>query len=248
MSTTHNRLEIYVDVFDEENQRALPLAELKPAEFVQAILEEFRHSQMEFLGDDADDYMLIRADNGSTLISNVPLDEQLEKGDRLVLQEKKLSLPADTHRPTRPLYFRELSTSRVFRIQWVPAFIGRPDPTQPHDDRLAVNLRFIETGLRVSRRHAQILEERGRFFIQSLSSNPTSVIRDRNANPIPVTSMPVALHPGDIVILDRSNIMLKVIIRDDSLRSAKDAGAGRDEESQSRFDSNNSPDKKEMSS
>ena len=222
MTTIHNRLEIYVDVFDERNQRALPLAELTPAEFIQAILEEFKHSKMEFLGDNADDYRLIRADNGSDLKPGIPLGEQLTTGDRVILEEKLSPLPEGTTRPFRPLYLRELSSNHVFRIQWAPALIGRPDPTQPHDDRLAVNLRHAETGLRVSRRHAQILEEQGRFFIQSLSSNPTSVLRDRNASPIQVTSKPLALLPGDIIILDRSNIMLKVILRRDTDPTVED--------------------------
>jgi len=216
-STTHNRLEVFVDVFDEQNQRALPLAELTPVEFIRAILEEFQHSKMEFLGDNPEDYVLVRTDNGEELSPDATLGEQLQNGDHLILKERLAPLPPGTKRPDAFLYLRELGGSHVYRIQWVPALIGRPDPTQPHDDWLAVNLRSAETGLRVSRRHAQITEKKGQFFIQSLSSNPTSVLRGRNTKPIPVPQTPMPLQAGDIIILDRSNIMLKVIFRDDAV-------------------------------
>jgi len=213
--STHNRLEVFVDVFHNQNQRALVLPDITVSEFIEAILQEFKQARMEFLGDDPAEYhLLVRGDDVASLKPDLPVKNQLKGGERLVLVERTSPLPPGARPVTKPLYLRELSTNHVFRIQWVPAIIGRPDPTHPDNARLAVNLRDFETGLRVSRRHAQILEKHGEFFIETLSHNPTTVQREGDPMPIPVGASPLSIQSGDLIILNRSNIMLKVIIRD----------------------------------
>ncbi len=214
MSTAPHRLQLFVDVFHEKNQRALVLPEIRPQAFIQAILQEFRQARMEFLGDDPDAYQLVRADDETPLNPEIPLGEQLQQDDHLILVERMAPLPPGAQRPSRALYLRELATNHVFRVQWVPAIIGRPDPSRPDDALLAVNLRHFETGLRVSRRHAQIFEQDETFYIKSLSQNPTSLVQGEDTKPIPVTSTPLPIHHGDLIILDRSNITLKVLFRD----------------------------------
>ena len=211
---THNRLEIFVDIFHKQNQRALVLPDITVSEFIEAILQEFKQARMEFLGDDPSEYLLVRVDDFSALEPDLPVKNQLKSGERLALVERTSPLPPGARPVTKPLYLRELSTNRVFRIQWVPAIIGRPDPTHPDNVRLAVDLRDFETGLRVSRRHAQILEKHGEFFIKALSHNPTTVQREGDPTLIPVGTSPLSIQSGDLIILNRSNIMLKVIIRD----------------------------------
>ena len=211
-----NRLDVYVDVFHEKNQWARVLPDITPVEFIEAILQEFRQARMEFLGDDPSGYFLARAKNLTSLDPDLPLAKQVEPEERLVLMEQSASIPsgAEPLPLDKALYLRELSTNRVFRIQWLPAIIGRPDPTRPDNELLAVNLRDFETGLRVSRRHAQILNIHDRFFIKSLSQNPTRLLREHHPQHLLITNQPTELRNGDIILLERSQIMLKVIIRD----------------------------------
>jgi hypothetical protein len=213
MSTSKKRLELRVDVFEETDQKALSLPNLTPPQFVEAILQEFR--ELEYLSDSPSGYRLFKEGAESPLEDEDELSDQVVNGDRLVLVENELPPPAGSERPNNSIYLREQVTGRVYKLHWQPAVIGRPDKNQPHNDMLAVNLESYKTGLRVSRRHAQITENNGQYFIRGMSRNPTS-IRDDAGNTIPVTSENRPLQDGDVIHLERSNIALKFIVRDHS--------------------------------
>jgi hypothetical protein len=210
MSGSQKRLEVRVDIFEKEGQRALPLPSLTPPEFVEAILQEFR--ELEYLGDSPANYHLLKAADLSPLEIEEKLDKQLINGDRLVLIEEEAPLPNSTKRPTHPIYLREQVTGKVYKIHWLPAIVGRPDKNQALNDQVAVDLERYKTGLRVSRRQVQITEKDGQYFIHSLSRNPTS-LKDEEGNMTPVSEEKRPLRNGDIIHLERSNIALKFIIR-----------------------------------
>lgn len=210
MSTGQSRLELMIDVFEETGQRAMPLPTLMSSELVEAILQEFR--ELEYLGDSPAHYRLLKAADETPLNDEEPLRNQLAPGSRLILVENEEPLPEKTARPSAPIYLRDQVSLKVFKLHWQPAIIGRPDKNQLHNDRVAVDLETYKTGLRVSRRHAQITEENGRYFIQSLSKNPTAIKRGDD-EPIAVTEEKRPLQNGDLIHLVRSNITLKFIIR-----------------------------------
>jgi predicted component of type VI protein secretion system len=210
MSTTQTRLDLRIDVFEEEDQWAKPLASLKPPELIAATLQEFR--ELEYLSGKADDYLLLKKEDMTPLNPDESLQEQALNDARLVLQERERPLPPGTKRPSHPIYLRDQTSGKVFQIPWVPAIIGRPDPNQAHDDWLAANLESYPSGLRVSRRHAQITEKNGRFYIHSLSRNPT-IIKKADGSETAVSDFPIPLSSGDVVFLERSNISLKFIER-----------------------------------
>ena len=210
MSGSKKRLELRVDVFEKTDQLALPLPSLTPPEFVEAILQEFR--ELEYLSDSPSDYQLLKADDQSPLVAEEKLNQQLNNGGRLVLVEDDAPLPDNTKRPSAPIYLREQVTGKVYKLHWLPSIIGRPDKNQALNDQVAVDLEQYKTGLRVSRRHAQITEKDGQYFIHSMSRNPTA-IKDSEGNMMPVTEEKRPLHNGDIIHLERSNIALKFIIR-----------------------------------
>jgi hypothetical protein len=210
MSGSKKRLELRVDVFEKTDQLALPLPDLTPPEFVEAILQEFR--ELEYLSDSPSDYQLLKADDQSPLVAEEKLNQQLNNGGRLVLVEEDAPLPDSTKRPGNPIYLREQVTGKVYKLHWLPAIIGRPDKNQALNDQVAVDLEPYKTGLRVSRRHAQITEKDGQYFIHSMSRNPTA-IRDSEGDMMPVTEEKRPLHNGDTVHLERSNIALKFIVR-----------------------------------
>jgi hypothetical protein len=210
MSTNQLRLEVRVDVFEKTNQRAIALSNLTPPQLIEAILQEFR--ELEYLGTVPTDYQLRKAQDRSSLADDQPLGEQLQTGERLLLVENGVPLPAGVKPPSQPAYLREQTTGRVYKLNWLPAIIGRPDKSQPGNEQIAVDLEGYKTGLRVSRRQAQITEENGQFFIESLSGNPTAIKNGDGTGGTPISNKH-PLHHGDIIFLERSNIALKFIIR-----------------------------------
>ena len=210
MSTNQKRLDLRIDVFEKPAQWAKPLPTLKPPELVDAILQEFQ--ELEYLGDTSADYYLVSADNEAALLQeDEPLVPQVANESRLKLLEVERPLPPGTKRPSQAIYLRDVANGQVYKLHWLPAIIGRPDKNQPHDDRIAVDLESYQTGLRVSRRHAQITEQNGRYFIESLSRNPTTVKNDEGTEDVGDKKRP--LQHGDLIQLERSNITLKFIVR-----------------------------------
>jgi hypothetical protein len=213
MSTNQKRLDLRIDVFEKPAQWAKPLPNLKPPELVDAILQEFQ--ELEYLGDSSAEYRLVAADNEeAALQEDVQLAQQVANESRLKLLEVERPLPPGTQRPSQAIYLRDVANGKVYKLHWLPAIIGRPDKNQPHDDRIAVDLESYQTGLRVSRRHAQITEQNGRFFIEGLSRNPTTVKNDEGAEAVGDRKRP--LQHGDLIQLERSNITLKFIVRQSS--------------------------------
>lgn len=212
MNPSQVRVELTIDVFELTRQRALVLSDLRPSQLVKAILQEFH--TLEYLGDNADDYYLVKAESGESLDAESTLDQQqIKKGDRLALVEREMSQPAGTYRPSLPIYLREPHEAKTYTIQWLPAVIGRHSENQPHDELVAVDLRAYTSGLRVSRRHVRLTEDEGGFFIENLSSNPVSLLSTQRPGPIAVTATRRRLAPGDVIRLDRSDIELKFIVR-----------------------------------
>lgn len=212
MGAHQPRLELLIDIFERKGQPALTLPSLIPPALVAAVLHEFR--ELDYLGNQPDDYLLIRASDGQPLDPTTPVGQQLGAQDHLVLVEREVPLPRGTQRPTRPVYLREQAMGRVYRLHWYPAIIGRLDERQEHHDRLAVDLSAHSAGLRVSRRHAQVIETDGQFYVERLSQNPTLVKAAQGAI-TPVEQERQPLHHGDTIILERSQIALKVIVREE---------------------------------
>jgi hypothetical protein len=217
MSSNQSPLELFIDIFEKKNQLARVLPDLVPPELVEAILQEFR--ELEYLGDTPTSYQLLRSSDQVLLDDTRALNKQhITDKTRLILQECEIPLPEGTQRPTQHLYMRELQTGKVYKLQWLPAIIGRPGQKQAHNDWVAVNLGSHRTGLRVSRRHAQITESRGNYFIESLSSNPTALEDSTGTRTVLEPNARYPLHHGNIIHLERSEIMLKFIIRTEENR------------------------------
>ncbi len=232
MSSRQPRLNLTLDVFTLKRLPASALLTITPPELIAAILDEFAGQQdaaasavaavqgldpgqylrLEFLSDAPADYRLLHFDTQRPLDLLLPLGEQLRPNDHLTLIEHEVPLPEGTFQPSVPAYLRELGKGRVFRLAWMPTIIGRPDPDQPHNNRIAVDLAAHPTGQRVSRRHARITEANGTFYVEALSPNPTLVKRGQSV-PALVGEKGHELHDGDIIVLERSEIELKFILR-----------------------------------
>jgi pSer/pThr/pTyr-binding forkhead associated (FHA) protein len=204
------RLELNIDVFDKPMQKAMAMPDLTPTELVEAILQEFQ--ELEYLSDSPGDYVLVHADSKDPLQDDVEIQRQVRHQGRLAILEKAPETPAGAQPASKGLYLRDIATGNVTKVPFTPAIIGRPDNNQPNNELVVVNLESYPTGLRVSRRHAQITEERGKFFIESLSRNPTA-LRDEEGNMMPVMAKKRPINNGDTIVLERSNIVMKFIVR-----------------------------------
>jgi hypothetical protein len=214
MSANQSRLALRIDIFEKTDQRAEALPELTPPDLIAVILEEFR--ELEYLGDTSADYQLRRADDATLLDEKRPLNrQQLASDTHLVLVEHDYPLPEGTQRPSMPIYLREQPAGKVYKLHWLPAIIGRPGQQQAHQEWLAVNLNAHRAGLRVSRRHAQITEVNGKFYVESLSSNPTSVEDSTGQQTSLSLNTRHPLNHGDCIYLERSDITLKFIVRNE---------------------------------
>lgn len=224
MGAAGDRLDLTVDILDMSNQQARALRELKPSEFIQAILEEFR--ELEYLGENPRDYQLVKAEDQALLQDDTALGEQLtEKERHLLLRETQLEkLPQGTAAPAQPTYLREQNTNQVFRLNWMAAIIGRASADTPNE-LLAADLKRFPTGMRVSRRHVRISQVNGEFFVESMASNnPIKLQRASTGETIMLEEKKVPLAHQDIIKLERSDISLKFIIRSGALPNAEANG------------------------
>jgi len=224
MSSKKSRVELLVDVLDRPGQRALALATLTPEEFIAATLQEFR--DVALLGIAPEDYVLCDAISGDELERTRPFEALPAAAEimHLQLREREAPLPPGSRRPAVAAYLQDANTGAVHKVNWVPAIIGRPDPTQADNYLLAVDLQSAVNGLRVSRRHALITEKEGRFAVQTLSGNPVTLRHEGGKNET-VDGHPAPLHSGDVIYLNRSEIALTFFIRQQNASALAD---GRD--------------------
>lgn len=217
MSAKHARQTLLIDVGDKQRQEAQALPQITPRELIEAILEEF--TEFEYLGPPAADYVLVRPDDPTPLDEEESLERQVTQGEHLLLREREAPLPPGTRPPGQRAYLREKPSTqeppiaRVHKLHWLPAVIGRRGQDAATTEEVAVNLSAHPDGLRVSRRHAQIDEEDGQFYIESLSSNPTTVHMGDQQKTVETGRCP--LKHGDVIYLVRSEIALQFIVRDE---------------------------------
>jgi hypothetical protein len=209
MAARTQRLDLRIDIFESTAQRAQVLPTLMPAELIAEILQEF--ADLEYLGKSANDYVLQKAENHALLDESLALAQQVGQNDHLALADRDVPIPNGTQRPTQNAYLREQNSGHVYRIHWVPAILGRPDRALPDENRLCVNLEIFRTGMRVSRRHAQISQEQDIFYLEGQASNPTLLQRGSQTTAVTVDKVP--LLNGDLILFERSNLTLKFIVR-----------------------------------
>lgn len=212
MDNNPQRIELLIDVFEQRSQPAFALAELLPTGLIAAILNEF--AELEYLSTSPADYQLLQTVDHAPLQENIVLQEQLKDKDgcHLCLVERIVPLPIGTTAFSKPIYLRDQESGAVFPLHWNPAIIGRESPNVTGNELVAVNLETHPAALRVSRRHARIIEEDGHFFLEALSPQNPTLVRQQT-EPILVGEERHCLQHGDVIVLERSEISLKFIIR-----------------------------------
>lgn len=219
MADTDERIECFIDVFNLPGQRALARKVISTAEMVQAIIDEFS-GEIAYLGKNAASYQICQRDNGHPLDASRPLGEQVQTGSRLVLVEKTKRQPRESELLPNPFYLREMSHGYVYKIPWLPAIIGRSDPSMSENEMVAVDLQNLASGVRVSRRHLQMLVRDGVVYLELCSRNPATLIRASDGSKEELQEHRLlALHHGDTLKLERSDVMLQVIFQPEPEKS-----------------------------
>jgi hypothetical protein len=225
MSSSQAHLDLLIDIFDFVQQPARVLSKIKPPQLIEAIIQEFR--EIEYLADDPAQYFLARVDDGASLDDSVELGRQhLTPRARLVLRERSVVAPEGALPLSWRIYLREQSLGRVYRLPWQPAIVGRRAESQAQGEaqQIAVDLQPFPTGLRVSRRHLSIGESGGQLTVENLSNNPAFIQRAGEV-PVAIEAGKTPLLAGDVILLERSQIALKVLLLPDAEQRGQDAMA-----------------------
>ncbi len=199
-------LEVVIDVFDEREQRAAVLASATAAVLIEEIMREFPDLQAA----GAERYSLFLADTHRSLVPPKTLaDQGVQSGDRLVFGWADASGEIARRPVSRPGWavLRDEANGRDYPITWQPARIGRPDADTAHNAQLLVDVQWLPEGGRVSRRHAEVTEQGGVYYLEALAAqNPTLL----NGKPI-APDRPVPLNAGDRIGLGGSAIVLAFV-------------------------------------
>ncbi len=196
-------IELTIDVFDSTGNLAKVRKTLTVRRLIDEILREF---------DDLDRstpeaYAVYLKNQSKPLDRDSTLAQlDIQAHDELELRYSRRSVRERLSGGKR-LFLRDESTGQAFAIDWQPALIGRPDVDPTHNELLAVNLEPFPNSLRVSRRHAQISEDRGVFYVESAAfNNPTFL----NSETTPIAGKR-RIQSGDRIRLGKSGIVLTVM-------------------------------------
>ncbi len=163
-------IEIRLDIFDRQGQRAQVLKTLRLGELIEEILKEFD----DIPADSPERYALYLKGSKKSL----PREQTLEKAD--IQPQDELTLAYANRDDLREMLdagrikLRDEETDREYALDWTPALIGRPTNSAEHNMLLAVNFQNHPNGMSISRRHAQISMKDGKYYLESLTpTNPT---------------------------------------------------------------------------
>lgn len=194
-------LDLNIDIFDQPRQHAKVLRTLTISGLVDEILKEF---------DDMDrgkpeGYALFMRGKNTPLDPRMTIGQlDLQMHDELVFGYAKVAAAPAVVRGADRGFIVEEGSGAVFEIKWSPALIGRSSSDPSHNAALAVNLKFIEQGGHISRRHAQLVFSDDHYSLEPLSTNSPTYLNDTTS---PIEGR-VRLQQGDCIYLSHNLIRL----------------------------------------
>ena len=164
---------IVSELFDEPEQEA----SIRTTLTVRALIEEIRREFNLLEGS----YVLKRQGESQPLEPAQTLEQLgVQTGSVLVFERERMRLSQQIVRRGGRFFqgitgeqvavLVEEQTGQEFYIRWQPAIIGRPSTANPASaEALAVNLGALPDAKTVSRQHAQITEQKGRYYLEGLA-------------------------------------------------------------------------------
>jgi pSer/pThr/pTyr-binding forkhead associated (FHA) protein len=160
-------IDLKIDVFESTDQRARVLESLTPVGLIQEILKEFD----DITADTPEKYAIYLKGMERPLNPAYTLTQlDIQPHDELVFDYVRQPI-RQMLEPKDYAFLHDVTTGKVFDIQWQPAVIGRPDADVGHNIILAVNVQLLPNGRTVSRNHAQITFSEGRYFVEPLAEH-----------------------------------------------------------------------------
>ena len=218
-------IEIRLDVFEHVGQRARVMKSLKVDELIDEVLKEFDDVPSE----SPERFALYLKGNKRPLAKEHTLIQaDIQPQDELVFEYVRQDI-REMLEPQQYAFLRDEETGRLYGIEWTPAIIGRPTNEAEHNIMLAVNLLVHPQGMTVSRKHAQILFEDGRYFLETLTDNNLTI---SNKKVIPLGQR-AEIHHNDMLFFGKrvkmtfllqSAISQKVTPQPGSLKPAPERG------------------------
>ena len=178
---------IVSELFDEPEQEASIRTNLTVRALIEEICREFDLI--------AGEYVLQRQGEDQPLDPAQTLAQLgIQTGSVLVFERERMRLSQQVVR-RGGRFFQGITGAEVavlveersgqeFYIRWQPAIIGRPSANNPASaEALAVNVGALPDAKTVSRQHAQITEQKGRYFLEGLAKRNPTFINDQELAP-----------------------------------------------------------------
>jgi hypothetical protein len=174
------------ELFDEPNQELSVQPHISVSELIGSAVDEFRLPPGDYNIYDRDTNRRLELDRSmeqlgiqTGMVLLFRREEQQPQYTRVIAVKGQMRMPFSF--APQSAFVREAETKTVFRLQWQPAVIGRPDSSNPDSNKLlAINLDAIPHGLSVSRNHASISEEEGIFYLEALSTRNPTFLNDQH--------------------------------------------------------------------
>jgi len=206
-------LEIRLDIFEHRAEPVRVRKTLKISELIDEILKEFDDIPSE----SPQGYEICIKGSKKPIPRHFTLSQaDIQPQDELILEYEPQNDPRDRLSEHQRAYLRDEGDGRIYSLEWSPALIGRPSKTAEQNILLAVNLQHHPHGMTVSRRHAQITLENGRYFLQALSEDNPTVLNKRIVPP----ASRVELQHDDKFFLGKHLQMTFLTSKPDEIRSA----------------------------
>ncbi len=197
---------IMLEIFDEPKQRVAIRKSTTIRQFIVEILHQYADLEQR-----PSAYDLFLQNRETPLRRDLSLHQQhVVEEDHLVFGWAGMAPVLGRHVITgrNQAILREVESGISFHLPWQPAIIGRSSADLEHNQLLAVNLENFANGQRVSRRHAQITEQNGNFYIESLTAQNSTRLNEDTA-PL---QQKQPLNDGDIIYLPNSDISMIFIL------------------------------------
>jgi pSer/pThr/pTyr-binding forkhead associated (FHA) protein len=193
-------IDVKINVFEHTGQRA----SIKKSLLVKTLIEEILKEFDDIGSDSVDKYTLKLKGIERALDPSLTMTQlDIQPHDELTLGYVQQTL-REMLDPADYATLKEVTTGKVFDIQWTPAIIGRPSTEVNHNILLAANMQLVPTGMTISRKHAQITFSNGTYYIEPLSTNNPTIL---NGKEIPFNSYR-EIHSGDKITFGQQQVTM----------------------------------------
>jgi hypothetical protein len=141
-------------------------------------------------------------ENGAVLICEMVVE------DTGTLDKIELGVRDSIEGEFKRVYLAEKQTLTEYDLTWQPAIVGRRDHRNPSNNRLlAVDLEAIEDLPTVSRHHACITAQGGKFFIEQIQERNPTYVDGKKLPPNTKSSLPA----GSVIQVGRISLTFNIL-------------------------------------